>query len=67
MAKIKVNDIKSARADIKPFGAELFGDSETFINDLEDNELELTRGGDCPGNPFPSSHPGNCPTGTEVF
>ena len=72
MANIKVNDIKSARTevkvnDIKPVGAELFGDSESFINDLEDNELELTRGGDCPGNPFPSSHPGNCPTGTEVF
>ncbi|MBD2730589.1 hypothetical protein H6G96_30810 [Nostoc sp. FACHB-892] len=37
MANIVVNDIKLA-------GIELFGDYETFINDLEDNELEL-RGG----------------------
>ncbi len=40
MANIKVNDIKSASADIKPAGAELFGDSESFISDLEDNELQ---------------------------
>lgn len=37
MANIVVNDIKLA-------GAELFVDYETFINDLEDNELEI-RGG----------------------
>ena len=37
MANIVVNDIKLA-------GAELFSDYETFISDLEDNELEL-RGG----------------------
>ncbi|MBW4687449.1 MAG: hypothetical protein KME40_20635 [Komarekiella atlantica HA4396-MV6] len=37
MANIVVNDIKLA-------GIELFSDYESFINDLEDNELEL-RGG----------------------
>ncbi|AOX00293.1 MULTISPECIES: hypothetical protein [Moorena] len=59
MANIKVNNIK-------PAGAELFGDSESFIKDLQDNELELAGGSECP-SPFPTSHPGNCPTGTEVF
>ncbi len=49
MANIKVNDIKSANADnkvddIKLAGAELFGDSESFISDLEDNELKLAGG-----------------------
>ena len=44
MANIKVNDIKPASADIKPAGAELFGDSESFINDLSDNELEIAGG-----------------------
>ena len=37
MAKIKVNDIKLA-------GADLFEDAESFIRDLEDNDLELTGG-----------------------
>ena len=49
MANIKINELKSADADkkvnsIKLAGAELFDDSESFINDLEDNELELTGG-----------------------
>ena len=47
MANIKVNDIRVndiAVNDIKVAGTELFGDYESFINDLEDNELEL-RGG----------------------
>ena len=37
MANIEVNDIKLA-------GAQLFEDGESFISDLEDNELELTGG-----------------------
>ncbi len=48
MAKLKVNDIKSASADIKvnnitPSGA------ESFIKDLSDNELKLHGG--CPCRP----------------
>ena len=53
MANIKVNDIKSARADIKPVSAELFEDSESFINDLEDNELTVaggSQGSQCTSN-----------------
>ncbi|MDJ0735363.1 MAG: hypothetical protein QNJ47_15120 [Nostocaceae cyanobacterium] len=37
MANIEVNDIKLA-------GTQLFEDGESFISDLEDNELELTGG-----------------------
>ena len=37
MADININDIKLA-------GADLFEDAESFISDLEDNELELTGG-----------------------
>ena len=55
MAKIKVLDIKSASADIKPAGAELFGDSESFINDLKDNELTVAGGFKLIG--FPSQSP----------
>ena len=42
MAKIKVNDIKVN--DIKLAGTELFEDSESFISDLSDNELEISGG-----------------------
>lgn len=37
MANIKVDDIELA-------GTQLFGDAESFISDLEDNELELAGG-----------------------
>ena len=52
MANIKVNDIKSASADIKPAGAELFEDSESFISDLQDNELTVAGG--CGPKPLPT-------------
>ena len=55
MANIKVNDIKSASADIKPAGTELFGDSESFISDLQDNELTVAGG--CGGGPKPTPTP----------
>lgn len=38
MAKIKVNDIK-------PAGAELFDSSESFMNELKNDELEQAMGG----------------------
>ena len=38
MTKIKVNDIK-------PTGAELFDDSESFMNELSNDELEQAMGG----------------------
>ncbi len=38
MAKLKINDIK-------PTGAELFDDSESFMNDLSNDELEQAMGG----------------------
>jgi hypothetical protein len=38
MANIKVNDIK-------PAGAELFGDSESFMKDLSDSEMNNLVGG----------------------
>jgi hypothetical protein len=42
MAKIKVNDIK-------PIGTELFDDSESFMNELRNDELEQAMGGNaCP-------------------
>ncbi len=50
MANIKVNDIK-------PAGAELFGDFESFISDLSDDELTVAGGGVCP----PLTRPPECP------
>ena len=38
MAKLKINGIK-------PSGAELFNDSESFMNELSNDELEQTIGG----------------------
>ncbi len=38
MAKIKVKDIK-------PTGADLFNDSESFMNELSNDELEQAMGG----------------------
>ena len=38
MAKIKVKDIK-------PTGADLFDDSESFMNELSNDELEQAMGG----------------------
>ncbi len=38
MAKIKVNDIK-------PIGTKLFDDSESFMNELRNDELEQALGG----------------------
>lgn len=38
MANIKINDIK-------PAGAELFADSEGFLNELKDDELSNILGG----------------------
>ena len=32
-------------SDLRPAGAELFLDSESFINELTDEELKLTKGG----------------------
>ena len=37
MAKIKVNDIK-------PAGTELFADSQNFLTDLTDSELDIMGG-----------------------
>ena len=62
MANIKVNDIKSARADVKVndiklAGAELFGDSKSFIDDLSDNELTVAGGFIVPPSHFCSPDP----------
>ena len=38
MAKIKIKDIKST-------GADLFNDSESFMNELSNDELEQAMGG----------------------
>lgn len=38
MSKIKISDIK-------PTGAELFNDSESFMNELNDSEIEQAMGG----------------------
>ncbi|MBV6627147.1 MAG: hypothetical protein KI793_30120 [Rivularia sp. (in: Bacteria)] len=38
MAKIQINDVNLD-------GAELFNDSETFLNELQDNEIEQVVGG----------------------
>lgn len=46
MANIKVSDIKVN--DIKITGTQLFEDTESFINDLEDNELVGMLGGLAP-------------------
>ena len=32
-------------SDLRPAGAELFLDAESFINELTDEELKLTKGG----------------------
>ena len=53
MANIKVNDIKPASANIKVngiklAGAELFDDSESFMNELKDHENQLVIGGIIP-------------------
>ncbi len=54
MAKLKVNDIK-------PIGTELFNDSESFMNELRNDELEQAIGGNavrlqfspyCPPDPI---------------
>lgn len=47
MADIKINDIKVN--DIKPAGVELFDDSESFINELKDDELNNLFGGAAQG------------------
>jgi lactobin A/cerein 7B family class IIb bacteriocin len=36
-------------SDLRPAGAELFGDSESFINELTDEDLNMTHGGITPG------------------
>lgn len=41
MASIKISDIR-------PAGSELFVDSESFMNDLADQELSATNGGISP-------------------
>ena len=35
-------------SDLRPAGAELFGDSESFINELTDEDLNMTHGGITP-------------------
>jgi hypothetical protein len=34
--------------DLRPAGSELFSDSESYLNDLTDEELGLTQGGSSP-------------------
>jgi hypothetical protein len=38
MASIKISDLR-------PSGLDLFGDSESFLNDLSDNDLATINGG----------------------
>jgi hypothetical protein len=35
-------------SDLCPTGSELFADSESYLNDLTDDELSLTQGGSSP-------------------
>jgi hypothetical protein len=42
MADIKVNDLQIN--DIKPVGFELMDDSENFLSDLNDSELDIVGG-----------------------
>ena len=68
MSKIKIRDIQ-------PIGSNLFDDSESFIDQLQDHELEQTMGGSLflpslilitvpapqSGLPLPSLNPGPLP------
>jgi len=45
MATITIDDINPAGDDINPAGAELFFDSESFMNELGDGELAHVKGG----------------------
>ncbi|NEO02037.1 MAG: hypothetical protein F6K50_43690 [Moorea sp. SIO3I7] len=53
MAKIKVKDIK-------PTGADLFNDSESFMNELSNDELEQAMGGRIIGPVFSVQKSCNC-------
>ena len=41
MATIKI-------ADLSPVGSEFFADSESYLNELTDDELNMTQGGSTP-------------------
>jgi hypothetical protein len=41
MATIKI-------ADLRPVGSEFFADSESYLNELTDDELNMTQGGSTP-------------------
>jgi hypothetical protein len=41
MATIKI-------ADLRPIGSEFFADSESYLNELTDDELNMTQGGSTP-------------------
>jgi bacteriocin-like protein len=46
MATIKIDNLTPAEIDnLKPAGVELFFDSESFMNELSNDELEHVQGG----------------------
>jgi bacteriocin-like protein len=62
MATIKIDNLTPAEIDnLKPAGVELFFDSESFMNELSNDELEHVQGGRALASDQPVIITNSCP------